>query len=114
MERRGYRKRGELETKIPHKSLQIPSIAHVGRPAAARQSSGEQAWKAARAAEQRGAWDARQEALVVDAVVRGPDVDGGADALVECAARARDAAVRHGTDDLMAFATSAVPSLPMV
>ena len=31
------------------------------------------------AAETRGAWDARLEALVVDAVVRGPHVDGGAD-----------------------------------
>jgi PucR C-terminal helix-turn-helix domain/GGDEF-like domain len=31
------------------------------------------------AAETRGAWDARLEALVVDAVVRGPDADGGAD-----------------------------------
>jgi hypothetical protein len=31
------------------------------------------------AAETRGAWDARQEALVVDAVVRGPGLDGGAD-----------------------------------
>ncbi len=31
------------------------------------------------AAETRGAWDARLEALVVDAIVRGPDVDGGAD-----------------------------------
>jgi len=31
------------------------------------------------AAETRGAWDARQEALVVDAVVRGPDLDGGPD-----------------------------------
>jgi hypothetical protein len=30
------------------------------------------------AAETRGAWDARLEALVVDAVVRGPNVDGGA------------------------------------
>lgn len=29
------------------------------------------------AAETRGAWDARQEALVVDAVVRGPSLDGG-------------------------------------
>ena len=35
------------------------------------------------AAETRGAWDARLEALVVDAVVRGPEIDGGtADALV--------------------------------
>jgi hypothetical protein len=41
------------------------------------------------AAETRGAWDARQEALVVDAVVRGPDVDGGADdALVSRASAA--------------------------
>ncbi|OJY48676.1 MULTISPECIES: helix-turn-helix domain-containing protein [unclassified Pseudonocardia] len=31
------------------------------------------------AAETRGAWDARQEALVVDAVVRGPGLDGGSD-----------------------------------
>jgi hypothetical protein len=31
------------------------------------------------AAETRGAWDARLEALVVDAVVRGPNVDDGAD-----------------------------------
>ena len=39
------------------------------------------------AAETRGAWDARLEALVVDAVVRGPNVDGGADdALVSRAA----------------------------
>lgn len=39
------------------------------------------------AAETRGAWDARLEALVVDAVVRGPLVDGGArDALVSRAA----------------------------
>ncbi len=39
------------------------------------------------AAENRGAWDARLEALVVDAVVRGPHVDGGADdALVSRAA----------------------------
>ena len=39
------------------------------------------------AAETRGAWDARLEALVVDAVVRGPHVDGGADdALVSRAA----------------------------
>jgi PucR C-terminal helix-turn-helix domain/GGDEF-like domain len=39
------------------------------------------------AAETRGAWDARLEALVVDAVMRGPHVDGGADdALVSRAA----------------------------
>jgi hypothetical protein len=39
------------------------------------------------AAETRGAWDARLEALVVDAVVRGPHLDGGADdALVSRAA----------------------------
>jgi hypothetical protein len=39
------------------------------------------------AAETRGAWDARLEALVVDAVVRGPQVDGGTeDALVSRAA----------------------------
>ena len=39
------------------------------------------------AAETRGAWDARLEALVVDAVVRGPHVEGGADdALVSRAA----------------------------
>ncbi|GAA1281320.1 helix-turn-helix domain-containing protein [Pseudonocardia aurantiaca] len=39
------------------------------------------------AAETRGAWDARLEALVVDAVVRGPHVDGGTeDALVSRAA----------------------------
>jgi hypothetical protein len=39
------------------------------------------------AAETRGAWDARLEALVVDAVVRGPRVDGGTeDALVSRAA----------------------------
>jgi hypothetical protein len=31
------------------------------------------------AAETRGAWDARLEALVVDAVVRGPEAEGGAD-----------------------------------
>jgi hypothetical protein len=31
------------------------------------------------AAETRGAWDARLEALVVDAVIHGPNVDGGAD-----------------------------------
>jgi PucR C-terminal helix-turn-helix domain/GGDEF-like domain len=43
----------------------------------------------AAAAETRGAWDARLEALVVDAVVRGPDDDGagdGDDALVSRAA----------------------------
>jgi hypothetical protein len=45
----------------------------------------------AAAAETRGAWDARLEALVVDEVVRGPDVDaggdgGGDDALVSRAA----------------------------
>src|SRR5262245_61706185 len=33
----------------------------------------------AAAAETRGAWDARLEALVVDAVVRGPEQGGGAD-----------------------------------
>ena len=39
------------------------------------------------AAETRGAWDARLEALVVDAVVRGPHIEGGADdALVSRAA----------------------------
>jgi hypothetical protein len=39
------------------------------------------------AAETRGAWDARLEALVVDAVVRGPNIDGGTDdALVSRAA----------------------------
>jgi exopolyphosphatase/guanosine-5'-triphosphate,3'-diphosphate pyrophosphatase len=32
----------------------------------------------------------------------------GADALVDAVARARDAAARHGTEDLLAFATSAV------
>ena len=41
----------------------------------------------AAAAETRGAWDARLEALVVDAVVRGPDADGATDdALVSRAA----------------------------
>src|SRR5690349_3284191 len=38
------------------------------------------------AAEARGSWDARLEALVVDAVVRGPDGDGSDDALVSRAA----------------------------
>ena len=39
------------------------------------------------AAETRGAWDARLEALVVDAVVRGPHIEGGVDdALVSRAA----------------------------
>jgi hypothetical protein len=50
------------------------------------------------AAETRGAWDARLEALVVDAVVRGPDIEGGADdALVSRASTLGwdpDAAVR--------------------
>lgn len=41
----------------------------------------------------------------------GPDgrlTDAGADALVEAVARARDAAAKHETEDLLAFATSAV------
>jgi len=41
----------------------------------------------------------------------GPDgtlTRAGADALVEAAARARAAALKHGTEDLLAFATSAV------
>jgi hypothetical protein len=50
------------------------------------------------AAETRGAWDARLEALVVDAVVRGPEIEGGVDdALVSRASTLGwdpDAAVR--------------------
>src|SRR3954471_21375653 len=97
-----------LRTVVDTVEAEVPALAPPGgeqqiREAALRYSR-EVAFEAARiyarAAEARGAWDARLEALVVDALVRGE----GDDAL-----RSRAAALGWGASDLVSVGVARTP-----